>query len=239
MIITVPSYWRAWLVTTDKIFPSALIVVPKSQEVEYKKYHKNVLSIPDELDGNISRKRNCILNLFKWQNIVMLDDDILRFQKIRLIKKEDQHRQKELSLDEILSIFKKVIQKLELTNKYIWWFYPVQYPIAQRKLSEVTENWFIIWSCMIFSKNNNLMFDEDFAWKEDHDISIRWILKNKVLRYNHISFNKQKDQKTWWVSEQRKKGFIKDIRLSNLLVNKYKPYVRLNSKRKWEILYNF
>lgn len=239
MIITIPSYGRAWFVTTDKLLPQAVIVVPKSQEIEYKKYHNNIITIPDEEDWNISKKRNAILKMYKWEDIVMLDDDILKFQKTRIIRKEDETWQKELNQFEIVFLFESILNKLKKEKKSIWWIYPVQYPIAQRKLKEITYKWFIIWTCMIFEKQNDMFFDEAFSWKEDHDISIRAIYKNKLIRYNHYSFNKKKEQTIWWVSEQRNAWIFKDQDLAEKLVNKYNPYVILNKKRPWEILYKF
>jgi hypothetical protein len=240
MIIVIPSYWRSKFVTTTKILPEATIVVPKSQFEEYKKqWYKNIDRIPDDQDGNISKKRNAILKKYKWEDIVMLDDDILKFQKIRLIRSWNETRQKTLKWEEIINMFSNILNQLKKTKKTIWWIYPVSYPISQRKLKEITYKWFIIWTCMIFTKENELVFDENFSWKEDHDISIRAILKNNLLRFNHYSFTKISNQKIWWVSQQRISWDFKDIELANKLVSKYKPHVMLNKKRIWEISYNF
>lgn len=78
MIIAIPSYNRASLLVTNLLLPEAIIVIPKSQEESYKNAgHKNLVTIHDSQDGNISKKRNAILSLFgDRDDIVMLDDDI-------------------------------------------------------------------------------------------------------------------------------------------------------------------
>jgi hypothetical protein len=79
MRIVIPSYGRGDLLITNKIFPGATIVVPESQKEQYA-HHKNVVTIADTLDGNISRKRNAVLDLFVGEDdILMLDDDIVDF----------------------------------------------------------------------------------------------------------------------------------------------------------------
>lgn len=79
-LVVVPSYGRAGRTTTQRIFPSGVVVVPESQEEAYLEGEDwpegwEVVTIPDAKDGSISRKRNAILDLYEGRDIVMVDDD--------------------------------------------------------------------------------------------------------------------------------------------------------------------
>ena len=59
--IYIPSYNRSDLVRTYEYLGTGFIVVPESQKEDYKKKYGNaVLSIPDNKDGSVSKKRNAI-----------------------------------------------------------------------------------------------------------------------------------------------------------------------------------
>lgn len=78
--IYIISYKRWNVCYTYDFLKTGNIVVPQSQENEYKKrYGDAVLSIPDKMDGNVCKKRNATLDLItKHSNGKgwMLDDDI-------------------------------------------------------------------------------------------------------------------------------------------------------------------
>ena len=62
MKIFIPSFNRPRCVFALEIFPSATVVVPASQEAEYRRCNPraNILAIPDAQDGNLARKRTAI-----------------------------------------------------------------------------------------------------------------------------------------------------------------------------------
>lgn len=77
MKVCIISYGRAKNVITADWLKSAEIVVPKSQEEEYKEFNHNpIVTIPDELDGDSTRKKNAVLNLYPNEKVTILDDDI-------------------------------------------------------------------------------------------------------------------------------------------------------------------
>ena len=73
------SYKRAGGVTSDGIFNNALVVIPESQEDDYRKHSLRngceLLVIPDSADGNTVRKRNWVLENYSGCNVVIVDDD--------------------------------------------------------------------------------------------------------------------------------------------------------------------
>lgn len=76
--VAIKSYKRAGRVTTLDIIPFAYIWIPESQEREYSHYYDGdcIITIPDELDGNLGRKQKAILDNAPADWILILDDDI-------------------------------------------------------------------------------------------------------------------------------------------------------------------
>ena len=77
----IPSFSRARCVFALEIFPSATVVVPASQEAEYRHCnpHAEILAIPDADDGNLARKRTAIAALGVTEPdgaYVVVDDDV-------------------------------------------------------------------------------------------------------------------------------------------------------------------
>jgi len=81
MKIFIPSFSRARSVFALEIFPSATVVVPASQEAEYRRCNPraDILAIPDAQDGNLARKRTAIAALGATEPdgaYVVVDDDV-------------------------------------------------------------------------------------------------------------------------------------------------------------------
>ncbi len=76
--VAIKSYKRAGRVTTFDLIPFAKIWIPESQEEEYLHYYDedSLIIIPDELDGNLCRKQNAILDRSPSGWTLILDDDI-------------------------------------------------------------------------------------------------------------------------------------------------------------------
>lgn len=82
--VYVPSYGRPGKVTTDKVFNDCIVVVPESQEEAYAKHeYANgavLMTLPDDQDGNVAKKRNWILDYAKSrgeEDVLLVDDDYL------------------------------------------------------------------------------------------------------------------------------------------------------------------
>ena len=102
--IYIPSYNRPNKVRTFDLLGVGRIVVPQSQAAEYRKnYGDAVMSIPDNKDGSVNKKRNAIIDLIKLQqedqSAWVLDDDLKGIKR----KKEGNM----LSADEIIELFEK------------------------------------------------------------------------------------------------------------------------------------
>ena len=81
MKILIPSYNRARCVFALDVFPTATVIVPASQEADYRRCNPGatVQTIPDTDDGNLSRKRNVVASLSGKEPdgaFVAVDDDV-------------------------------------------------------------------------------------------------------------------------------------------------------------------
>lgn len=226
MIICVPSYKRAEICITDKYIIGAKIIVPESQAEEYRKYHENVISIPDELDWNISKKRNAILDLFPNEDIVMLDDDIIEFTKL------ENWKLTKLPWVDAIAVFESIIADFENNNCELAGVYPINNAFY---MSETKKAGFIIGSCMIFKRWFKERFNTSIMAKEDYEMTIMKFMWGGVIRYNMYSHKKKEYIGMGGVAGQRTEKNIDKIATCYLL-NKYPRYVRLNKKREDQIL---
>ena len=81
MKIFIPSLNRPRCVFALEIFPSATVVVPASQEADYRRCNPraDILAIPDAQDGNLARKRTAVAALGAKaadSAYVVVDDDV-------------------------------------------------------------------------------------------------------------------------------------------------------------------
>ena len=73
-----PSYKRPSKSLCQKAYPFVKLVVAKSEQKAYAANGNEIICCPDEVQGNVSRVRNWILNSFSsvYDCIVMMDDDL-------------------------------------------------------------------------------------------------------------------------------------------------------------------
>ena len=75
MLIAVPSKGRAGLTTTNKVLKNAVFYVPKSEEHQYIGTVKNIVTVPNEIQG-ITKTRNWIMKNTEDKKVVFIDDDV-------------------------------------------------------------------------------------------------------------------------------------------------------------------
>jgi hypothetical protein len=76
--VAIRSYKRAGRVKTLDVVPWGKIWIPESQLDDYSKYYdqEQLITIPDDQDGNTSRKFNAILDNSPSKWTLILDDDV-------------------------------------------------------------------------------------------------------------------------------------------------------------------
>ena len=176
--------------------------------------------------GNLMDSRNFALeHAFSNNNIcIQLSDDIKKvttnknFFKKKIVKLDE-------AIEDIVSKFKKI------KGVYLMGVPPTDNYFFANKL--VLENKFCIGD-MLFVKPNELRFDTQLSLKEDYDYTLQHIQKAKVLRYQKYLFTfKHYSNKGGAVDIRNDKEEQKNIMI---LKSKWGDKIRLNSKRKNEIL---
>ena len=182
--IYIPSYNRSHSVKTYEYLGCGKIIVPKSQESDYKKRYGNAVhTIPDERDGSVAKKRNAILDLiseeqedgYGW----IIDDDLVKIKR----KKENL----DLDSEQALELLEKLqIMSTDMGIKYAG----VDYSLDNMKLKDMTPFSFtkvIFWGTLV-NANDNLRYDERFKINEDVEFWVQKLnLHRKLLKDNQYA----------------------------------------------------
>jgi hypothetical protein len=188
-----PSYKRPEKSITQIKYPFIKLVVCESQAEEYLENGNDIVIVPNEAQGNISRIRNYIKdNLMQdFDCIIMVDDDnsgigYWENQKYKIFEANELEE-----FCESLAILTKDF------GFYSFGLNCVTDKGAYMEHTPFSTNKFIGAPFHGILKNNKCIYDEDIPLKEDYD----WTLQNLkkyggVLRANFASYKvKQAEQK--------------------------------------------
>ena len=79
---------RSDIITSHKLFPFAQILVPESEKSDYEHLSNDIETVPDSIIG-LGQLRNWILDTYKEEIVIMLDDDIT---SCRCISRESYYK---------------------------------------------------------------------------------------------------------------------------------------------------
>lgn len=183
--IAIASYGRAGRVTSDGVFHDALLVVPESQAEAYAEQDLrngcSIVTLPDEKDGNLARKRNWIMDQYPG-DLLIVDDDYDALERIEGGETED------LSWESIRMLLHNGFQMARDLGTVLW---GVNVQADRRFYREYTPFGFlspILGPFQAFA-DCPLRYDEDLWLKEDYDLSLQvWHRYHKVLRFNMVHY---------------------------------------------------
>lgn len=186
MIVAVASYGRAGRVSTVNVFPEGVIVVPKKQYDAYVALQElpegwSIEAIADTDDGNLCRKRNAILRMFRGEDVVIVDDDY------EYIGRWDNGVDVRLDHDGIRHL---LWQGNILARDLETPFWGINVQVDRRFYREYTP--FSITNVVLgpfqaftADRPDDLRYDEDLWLKEDYDLSLRVLHRwHRILRMN-------------------------------------------------------
>ena len=193
MRILVPSYGRDDCATTMDLMPSAEIVVPESQKAAYEiNYPGRVISIPDDQDGTVSKKRNAVIWLMGEGELAwMIDDDFVSMKHInsgKYVEDED--------IEPVLFNHWVVMEELGACFG--------GFSISDDYVRSLEYQPFSITKCSYAAlciRNIGVMADENLGRYEDVDLFIALMNKGRIgwrdnRYYVHHLCNKDKRKKT-------------------------------------------
>jgi hypothetical protein len=175
--IYIPSYNRSDLVRTYEYLGCGHIVVPESQEKKYKKrYGSAVISIPDNKDGFVAKKRNAVIDIIKEKEADgygwVCDDDFICLRR----KKENI----KMTGDECLEHFERLyIMAKDMGAKYGGF----DYSSDNIKLKDMTPFSLTkgVFQVALINVLDGIRYDERFRINEDVEFFIQKMNNNRFM----------------------------------------------------------
>ena len=174
--IVSPSYNRAESAQAQAYLPECQYVVHQFEKRAYQKAGKDVIAIPDRLRGNIARVRNWILD--HYNPVLMLDDDVVRFQR--------WNRQKmvKLSSDEAMEFIEHAFMLAKELGARLWGMNLLVDKAAYREHTPFAFRSVVLAPCHGHI-DNKCRYDETLTLKEDYDMSLQVLNRyRRTLRFN-------------------------------------------------------
>jgi len=190
MNIIIPSYKRSHDLKGKDYFYMAKYCVPESQKKEYIDVlgKERVITLPDNEDGNIVKKRNWILENIP-RPLIMIDDDVSKLVYWDKRKKGGDYLSKELPKDYLEHIFQSFISMAEQFDVKL-------FGMSQNKDDRTHKEFMpfnltnIVLGPFQGHLEHNLIFDERVGTKDDYDMALQHLNKyKKVLRFNKYAYD--------------------------------------------------
>lgn len=179
MRIVIVSHKRANNVLTKRLFKSALICIPKSQEEDYKLHNPDMelLCHPDEIIG-LSPKRQWVYK--KLGDQIQVDDDILYitrvYQPAKCVVK--------LTPEESEGLMYDLYENAKEAGAKLFGLNCIANPMAYSGARPIAFNKFITGGCIGIMKDENLFFP-DYPYFTGEDCWIN-LLNAHFNRYSYI-----------------------------------------------------
>jgi hypothetical protein len=192
--IAIPSYKRPKVKTLEYI-PDARVYICESEYDEYKDANKKIelVSMPKGVQGNIARVRNYIIKqeLTENDSVCIVDDDmdfIGYFENKKLVK---------FKTDEIRPFLEKYTLLCQDFGFYMWGLNVNTDKQCYREYTPFSTLSFVGAPFTVTLKGNNCWYDERIPLKEDYDMTIQQINKNRgILRLNKFCYQVKQSKQT-------------------------------------------
>lgn len=192
--INCPSYKRPKVETLDYISSCKVWVAQREYEDYIKanpEHIENIIAVPDEVQGNVSRIRNYILDqeLSKNDVVLLIDDDLKsigRFEPIGLYGYDDVI----LDEDDLYAMLEHYSILCDDFGYKHWGIMCNQDALSYRQTTPFSTVSYIGSPFSVFLKGNDLRYDERLPLKEDYDMTLQQCNKYRgVLRVNKYHYN--------------------------------------------------
>lgn len=191
--VNIASYKRP-KVKTLEFYPHCTVWVAESEKEAYIKENPraNIRGVPNEVQGNVARVRNYILDHTKeFDVVVMIDDDCSGIYRWK-------GHGKSTFLDEpsLLEMIEKNSIVAEEWGAKFWGMQVNDDNLSYRVYTPFSTMRFIGGPFQAFLKGNDLRYDELLPLKEDYDMTLQQLNKNRIaLRFNMYYYKvKQAEQ---------------------------------------------
>lgn len=185
--IACPSWKRPKVETLDYI-PTCRIYIDPSQENEYREMNPgaDIVVCPEGIQGNVSRVRNYIIKEELKANdaVLIVDDDLKR------IAYWGGKKEFKLEFEDIPDFLMKYTIVAQELGAYLWGVNINKDKQVYREYSPFSTMSFVGGPFQCFLKGNNCWYDERLPLKEDYDMTLQQLNKNRVvLRVNKYFYD--------------------------------------------------
>ena len=182
--IVSPSYRRADGLLSHLLFPGLVYCVGESEQEEYEAAGVEVMTCPDEVNGNIARARNWILDQHAGENVLLVDDDIKRV--CRWKKAGQGWDAKPLTPGDVGELIEGAFTLCAEMGARLWGINPAIDRGGYREHTPFSLSSYISGSFSGFI-DPALRYDERLPLKEDYDMTIQQCdAYRRVLRLNML-----------------------------------------------------
>lgn len=239
--VCVPSYKRPTYVETKEYLNFIKVYVAYEEFEEYKKYQPDleIIQCDKGIQGNISRVRNYIIQkeLNKRDAVCIIDDDM---KGVYYWERGLSHR---VEPEQFMTFLQKYTLMAFDFGVYLWGINVNKDPMVYSSNVPFSTLSYIGSPFMVFLKGNNCWFDETFSLKEDYDMTIQQLNKNrKVLRINKFYYDVKQSKQVGGCSSYR--NFVEEEKQVRLLQKKWGKHIvqidtsNQSKKRKTFLDYN-
>jgi len=229
-----PSYKRPEKSSTQKMYPEVTLVVSEDEAEEYKKNGNVVITCPNEIQGNLCRVRNWIIDehIKDYDCIVLMDDDnsgVFRWENQEFIKLRGEE-------------FYEEVEKCTILCKdygyYFWGMNCMPDKGAYMEHTPFGTTRYIGGPFQCIMNGNELRYDETLPLKEDYDYTLQNLLKyGGALRFNYLSYRNKQSMQPGGCSAQRNTD--REREQFDLLQKKWgSDIIQVDSKSKKDFDYN-
>ncbi len=186
--ICCPSYKKDKVKSFNFFGKLLTVYVAENEYSKYiennKEYKENVIGIPNEVQGNVARVRNYILNKNKEFDVVCIVDDDINY-----IGYFEKNIKKKLKNDEIVPFIEKYTNLCSEFGYRMWGINLNQDKQCYREQSPFSTTSVVLGPFSCFLKGNKCKYDERLPLKEDYDISLQNLnLYRGILRVNKFHY---------------------------------------------------
>ena len=183
-----PSYKRADGLLSHLLFPGLVYCVGEAEQEEYRARGVEIMTCPDEVNGNIARARNWILDQYRGENVLIVDDDIK--QLCRWTEEGGRWKPKNLNPEEAKEFIRCGFGLCKEMGARLWGINPASDRGGYKEYTPFSMSAYTSGSFSGFVEPE-LRYDERIPLKEDYDMTIQQCNTcRRVLRLNMYHMKK-------------------------------------------------
>lgn len=222
--INCPSYKRPYVETLEYL-PYCKVWVAEREYEEYlaanKGFEKNIISVPNEVQGNLCRIRNYILDKELPNNdvVLIIDDDMKQIYRYEPIGTYGYNKVP-VTADELLTMIEHYSYLCAEFGFLYWGIMCNSDALSYRQTTPFSTVSYIGGPFQCFLHGNVLRYDERLPLKEDYDMTLQNCnLYRGCLRVNKYSYDCKQSQQVGGCATYR--NFKRETEQLQLLKKKW------------------